>query len=308
MSLMGYSSLQIKSLKTLRINKNMTVKYKQREPKKLNPSDKNFYLDNGYLVVKKLFTHSECDEILGRLTSYKNSKGAAMMNMDREYELSRYSQEKIAEERGISFDSVPLEDIPFDRIVKDCQLFREFMRDQRFVSFLEQLHQGEYEVMAGRDHFEWGGLMTQIIFKDQKTQYANQAWNPHQDNSYVRNPNGLYVTTNTFFENADMGNGTMFIYPGTHKEGILPCKEVKSFRESEGENPGNISVIPLKYERVDLEFEKGDILFLNGNVVHGSYPNKSLCRNRPLYMNVYIPRGEFFMPGRGSRKMFIPLD
>lgn len=68
-----------------------------------------------------------------------------------------------------------------------------------------------------------------------------------------------------------------------------------------------MSEIPEKYEKVDIEFKKGDMLFLNGDLVHGSYSNRSKNRPRPLYMNVYIPDGGFFRPGKGSEKMFIPL-
>ena len=41
--------------------------------------------------------------------------------------------------------------------------------------------------------------MTQIIFKKAGSPYAPQAWTP-QDNSYVKNEKGLYVTTNFFLQ------------------------------------------------------------------------------------------------------------
>lgn len=278
---------------------------KNKSARILSSEDREFYEENGYLVVKEIWTSKECDEILEHLNFYKDSKGSAMMNLDREYALSRFWVQNYAEKNGIKYTDVPVEKIPFEHICKTARFMRSFMRDPRAVSLLEQLHEGTFfGNVKGR---KWGGLMTQIIFKEPETQYGNQAWNPHQDNSYVMNPNHLYVTTNSFFADADVENGTMFVYPGTHKEGILPFEEVLSYREEKGKNPGNMSKIPEKYRKVDIEFKKGDILFLNGDLVHGSYPNKSKNRPRPLYMNVYIPEGEFFRPGKGSEKMFIPL-
>lgn len=281
------------------------AEFRPGKPRVLSLEDRKFYEESGYLVVKGLWTSQECDELLEYLNFYKDPESAAMMNIDREYALSRFWTQNYAKKHGISENQVPVEKIPFEHINKTARLMRSFMRDPRAVSLLEQLHEGPFfGNVKGR---KWGGLMTQIIFKEPETQYGNQAWNPHQDNSYVLNPNRLYVTTNTFFSDSDLENGTMYVYPGSHKEGILPFKEVMSYREEKGKNPGNVSEIPAGYEKVDIEFKKGDMLFLNGDLVHGSYPNRSENRPRPLYMNVYIPDGEFFRPGKGSEKMFITL-
>lgn len=274
-------------------------------PRVLSSEDRKFYEEAGYLVVKGIWSPKECDLILEYLNFFKDKNASAMMNLDREYALSRFWVQNYSQRNGIDINDIPVDKIPFEHINKTARLMRAFMRDPRAVSLLEQLHEGPFfGNVKGR---QWGGLMTQIIFKEPETQYGNQAWNPHQDNSYVLNPNRLYVTTNSFFADSDVENGTMYVYPGTHKEGILPYEEVVSYREEKGKNPGNITAIPEKYKRVDIEFKKGDMLFLNGDLVHGSYANKSKNRPRPLYMNVYIPEGEFFRPGKGSEKMFIPL-
>ena len=43
------------------------------------------------------------------------------------------------------------------------------------------------------------GLLTNIFFKEPGTKYAKQAWQAHQDNNYLNNKNGLYVTINVAF-------------------------------------------------------------------------------------------------------------
>ena len=173
---------------------------------------------------------------------------------------------------------------------------RELLRRKDFVSRLEQLQ--ETEVV---------GLMTQILFKKAGTPYASQSWNAHQDNAYPQAEYGAYITLNVFLEDADAGNGGMFIYPASHKEGLLPFEPTKSYREGLGANPGNVVVPPDKYERVELNFKKGDVLVLHGCVIHGSCSNESVDRSRPLCQLVYIKRGKDFIPGKNANRKEIPL-
>lgn len=175
---------------------------------------------------------------------------------------------------------------------------RGVMRDARVVSILESLQGGEVV-----------GLMSQVLFKEVGTQYAGQAWNPHQDNSYNRSPYGTYITINIFLADADRNNGTLYIYPGSHTEGLLEARPVVSYREGIGENPGNMVDLPPFYRgrEVDLNFKKGDMLILHGEVIHGSYPNLSATRSRPLFSISYMTRGVDFVPGRNANRTPISL-
>jgi len=173
---------------------------------------------------------------------------------------------------------------------------RQLMKQPDIVSRVEQL-QGTEVV----------GLMSQMLFKKAGSRYAVQAWNPHQDNSYPQAEYGAYITTNIFFEDADADNGGMYIYPGSHKEGLLPYATIKSYREGIGENPGNVVEPPEKYQKIDLVTKKGGMLVLNGCVVHGSYPNESPERSRPLCQLIYIKRGINFISGKNANRTAIPL-
>ena len=172
---------------------------------------------------------------------------------------------------------------------------RNLMRNSEIVSRVEQLQ--ETEIV---------GLMSQMLFKKANSRYAAQAWHPHQDNSYPQAEAGAYITTNIFFEDADPENGGMYIYPGSHKEGPLPFQWLKSYREDAGEDPGNVCEVPDQYEKVDLKVSKGDMLVLNGCVIHGSYGNFS-TRSRPLFQLIYIKRGADFIPGKNANRIEIPL-
>ena len=79
---------------------------------------------------------------------------------------------------------------------------------------------------------------------------------------------------------------------------------MESYREQAG-NPGNVSEFnPKEYNKVDLSFKKGDMVVLDGNVIHGSYENNSK-QSRPLFSASFIAVGESFVPGRNaSRRIF----
>ena len=225
------------------------------------PADIRVYKENGYLVVKDLFSSEECDRFLETAKSHADEKFSAILNLDR---------------------TVPA--------------LREVMKDPKIVQILEALQGAEVV-----------GLMSQILFKEAGSPYASQAWNPHQDNAYPQAADGAYITINLFLRDADPENGGMYIYPGSHNEGTLPFEPTISYREKAGSNPGNPCKVPPQYKRVDLVIPKGGMLIMNSNVIHGSHPNRSAARSRPLFSISYITKGEAFLPGNTAKREAIPL-
>ena len=182
-----------------------------------------------------------------------------------------------------------------DREVKELH---NVMKMPRIVSIVESIFEGEAY-----------GLMTQMLFKQAGTIYADQSWTIHQDNSYHQNPNGKTLTINIACADSDAENGTLYLYPKTHKEGIINFETRKSFRENKGQKPGNTVQLADKYlnKKRDVIMKKGDVLFLHGNCVHGSYGNLSKNRSRPLYSITYIKKGEPFAIGKNANRKEFPL-
>lgn len=178
-----------------------------------------------------------------------------------------------------------------DRTVPEL---RQVMKDPRVVSALEEL-QGNEVV----------GLMSQIFYKQVRSPFASTAWNPHQDNAYPQAEDASYITINIFLQDTDPENGGMYVYPGSHRETILPFEPVPSYEA--GKNPGNKITVPGAYQKVDLSIPQGGILFLHGHLIHGSHPNVSKDRNRTLYSCCYATKGKSFLPGRTAHRMVIPL-
>jgi ectoine hydroxylase-related dioxygenase (phytanoyl-CoA dioxygenase family) len=160
------------------------------------------------------------------------------------------------------------------------------------VGILEELY--EREVAC---------LQSIILFKEKNSSYQSTSWNPHQDNSYPRNKNNLYISVGYALSSFSPENGGFYIYPGSHKEGILPFETNDAAAVSKvGENPGNTCVIPSKYQKLDVYLNKGDALVFSGNLIHGSYPNNS-DKSRPFMVINYLPYGEDFLPGRTSKRV-----
>ncbi len=246
---------------------------------KLSKDQIAFYQANGYLVIQELISGEESKMLLKSIRRHANEDFAAIMNPDREDELARQA--------------------PFssrESVLETAALLRAYMKDARIVSILETLQSREIV-----------GLMSQMLFKEAGSKYANQAWNPHQDNTYPRNKNKQYITTNLFFSRADKKNGSLYTYPRSQNENLLPAKDMISYREAYGANPGNTVSVPKKYKKVDLTFKDGSLLILHGNVIHGSYPNQSKTRSRPLYSCSYMTKGEKFIPGANAKRMVIAL-
>ena len=259
-----------------------------------------FYKDNGYLIIKNILSEKICDDYLSQIKKHANIDFAAIMNPDRFDFLVAQSFENILD--GLSLSE------RVDRIEecrKTSQMTFEIMSNKIAVSILEKL-QGTKIV----------GLMSQMLFKEANTRYARQAWNPHQDNIYPQNnsilENGFttqYVTTNFFLNNANKKNGSLYIYPGSHKDGLYNAESHISYREKNDSNPGN--KIPEEYlaqfKKVDCIFDKGDLLVLNGNCIHGSYSNNS-SKSRPLLSVSYISKGEDFISGKNAQRKAILLE
>jgi ectoine hydroxylase-related dioxygenase (phytanoyl-CoA dioxygenase family) len=85
-------------------------------------------------------------------------------------------------------------------------------------------------------------------------------------------------------DRCDEENGCMRVVPGSHQWPLLcPTKAdtTQSFTD--------VTVpIPEGQESAPVEMEAGDVLFFNGTVVHGSFPNTSKDRFRRALIGHYI--------------------
>ena len=244
----------------------------------------NFYRKNGYLIVQNIFTNEEAIKFNLFMRRHANKDFAAIVNPDR--------FEQLAEQ-----DDRPKSDIRLEEIKETATQSLQIMKNSKIVSILETLQKKEVV-----------GLSSQFIFKEAHSSYATQAWRPHQDSLYPRDKNGQYITSNWFLRGADVENGTIYVYPGSHELGLLEATPQISFRENIGTNPGSECKIPKEFndKKVDVIIPKNSVLFLHGLCVRGSYSNNS-NRSRPWFSCCYISKGEKYHVGTNAKRKEIEL-
>jgi phytanoyl-CoA hydroxylase len=107
----------------------------------------------------------------------------------------------------------------------------------------------------------------------------------HQDNFYLRvAPDTCYAAW-VAVDDADEENGGMMVVPGSNDIDIS-CPEqadpTRSFTT-------HFVPVPKGMEATPLTLKAGDVLFFNGSVIHGSYPNTSRERFRRAFICHYVP-------------------
>jgi hypothetical protein len=108
----------------------------------------------------------------------------------------------------------------------------------------------------------------------------------HQDNFYLRVKPGTCLAAWLAIDDADAENGGMECVSNTHSYPIQ-CPE----RSNPAQSFTTEQVPPPQGQQARLvPLRAGDVLFFNGNVIHGSGPNRSASRFRRAFIFHYVPR------------------
>ncbi len=108
----------------------------------------------------------------------------------------------------------------------------------------------------------------------------------HQDNFYLRVKPGTCMAAWLAVDDADEENGGMKVVPGSHRLEIV-CPEKADLTQS---FTGDYVAAPEGMEAAPITLRAGDMLFFNGSLIHGSYPNRSPDRFRRAFICHYAPR------------------
>jgi len=106
----------------------------------------------------------------------------------------------------------------------------------------------------------------------------------HQDQRYLRVDPGTCVAAWLVLDDTDEENGCMMVVPGSQDLPVLcpiPSDESLSFVPETVPVPEGLTteMVPMK---------AGDVLFFNGQLIHGSLPNRSKDRFRRIVVGHYI--------------------
>lgn len=106
----------------------------------------------------------------------------------------------------------------------------------------------------------------------------------HQDQFYLRVQPGTCMAAWMALDRCDEENGCLQVVPGSGNLPVLCSVEAdldKSFSRDSVQLPDGLKPVPVI-------MEPGDVLFFNGSVIHGSFPNTSKDRFRRAIIGHYV--------------------
>lgn len=209
----------------------------------------NQFNTEGYLVVSGLFSTEEVE-------FYRQH-----------FEAMRQSEVTIDESEPVTD---PLKIYP--------RLMQPHRRDEPSLRWLidDRINQ-HLTGLLGREPF---AVQTMFYFKPAGAR--GQAL--HQDQYYLRVQPGTCMAAWMSLDVCDEENGCLYVVPGSHTWPLLCTVEgdtTISFTD--------VTVdLPEGEEAVPVIMQPGDVLFFNGQLVHGSFPNTSKDRFRRALIGHYI--------------------
>jgi phytanoyl-CoA hydroxylase len=240
----------------------------ESKPKFLSDEALAQFHRNGYYVARGLYTSAEADAI--RDAFMKMNENGPVEG------LSEVKRNKVDGTNGGYDASDPLSFYPrmmmphlhVDKPVGP--LARQYMLDPRLHPILRDLFDDEPLAVQSMFYFKPPGARGQDL---------------HQDNFYLRVKPGSCMAAWVAIDDADEENGGMLVVPGTSDLDIA-CPEksdpAKFFTTEHVEPPAGLKPVPVT-------LKAGDVLFFNGSLIHGSYPNTSKTRFRRSFICHYVP-------------------
>ncbi|MBS1714230.1 MAG: phytanoyl-CoA dioxygenase family protein [Armatimonadetes bacterium] len=208
--------------------------------------------DEGYVLVKGLFSVAETDQIRDHFMEWNAS--------DRKEDFDRIDptgQDPLAQ---------------FPRIIhphRKDRISLDFLLDERIKTALATFLDEEPFAAQTMFYFKPPGARGQAL---------------HQDQHYLRAEPGTCVAAWLAVDACDDDNGCMQVVPRSHRLPLLchvPADTERSFTSQ-------TIPVPEGYEPVSAVMEAGDVLFFHGNLIHGSGPNASDTRFRRALIAHYV--------------------
>ncbi len=132
----------------------------------------------------------------------------------------------------------------------------------------------------------------------------------HQDNFYAQSPYGCYASAWTAIDDADVGNGCLYVIPKSH---LLPTiNHVDSHQVQDDKQPRTARAIVVDYpindnEKLPAIMKSGDVIFIHGNVIHGSFDNNSERTRRNLLLT-FVKEKTFIRDGNYVKRTPFKLE
>jgi ectoine hydroxylase-related dioxygenase (phytanoyl-CoA dioxygenase family) len=216
----------------------------------------DFFAREGYVVAPQVFSPSEVEEVR-EMFARIHAEGVP----------GHYSAR--AEQDGVRNTDDPLFNFP--RVMMPHRF------NDRAKYFM--LHPG----VAARLRVFFGQepVATQSMFYFKPPGARGQAL--HQDQFYLLVEPGTCIAAWTAIDDTDAENGAILVVPKTNAAEVI-CPKVADARVS---YTSHLVPVPPGHKAKLVPMKAGDTLFFNGNIIHGSGPNRSKTRFRRSFISHY---------------------
>ncbi|MBC8141632.1 MAG: phytanoyl-CoA dioxygenase family protein [Armatimonadetes bacterium] len=219
------------------------------------------FAENGYAVVRGVFAANEVAEI--RDTFMEQAKRGPVDGLSESLHVAKDDNDPLKK-----YPRMMHPHLHTDKPVGAVSL--KYMLDERVYTLLSAIMQTEPAAAQSMFYFKPAGARGQEL---------------HQDNFYLRvAPDTCYAAW-VAVDDADAENGTMMVVPGSQALPIF-CPDKADVSTS---FTSDFVPIPDGLKAVEMNLKAGDVLFFNGSVIHGSYPNTSIDRFRRAFICHYLP-------------------
>jgi len=219
----------------------------------LSPRQIDSFEREGYLIARKLFSINE----LLPLADHFDGLARAGLKIERHWHPDSSAEDPL---------------LRFPRVMNPHRFHepsRKIQLDKRLRHVLAQLYGEEPLAAQSMFYFKPPGARGQAL---------------HQDNRALQAKPTTCMAAWIAIDPATPGNGGLFVVPGSHTMELV-CPHLADRRVS---GTSHALDVPEGMELVPVGLDPGDVLFFNGSLIHGSWPNEHSTLWRRAYILHYV--------------------
>nr|XP_022910915.1 phytanoyl-CoA dioxygenase, peroxisomal-like [Onthophagus taurus] len=230
---------------------------------------RQFYEDNGYLIIRKLVNENLIDLCLERFLDIANGRVKPDPKM------------------------IPMKDIQLKKLGKTGEMMyyklNDILYDDIFYKYAS--NKNILNIVSSIIGPTVTACHSMIINKPPHADSDSSRHPMHQDMHYFSfGPANKIVAVWTAMERIDARNGCLFGVPGSHKGKLYPHSYPDNVKNPAFHGVYNVGNV----ETVNFVMEKGDTIFFHPILLHGSGPNYTKGFRRALSVHYANTNSEFY--------------
>ena len=215
--------------------------------------------EHGYVVVRDVFSRADVDPLLAEATRICRGELGPIDGLE---PVAEHDTDEAVLRRYIACHVAH----------KISPAFSHLLRDERLVATARDLIGPNVKCVHS------------VLFLKAPGEPGN-AW--HQDEFFIPSRDRSITTAWLALDDATIENGCLHVIPGSHRAGVLyPMRRHHDPDLDRAEEAHGFPYSPE--DSVAVELDAGSVVFFNGYLLHGSYPNRSASSFRRSVQFVYM--------------------